>query len=803
MPRKPLLVRRDGILAGEIRLAWRRLGRTPGFTAAAALTLALGIGAVTAVVTLVDAALLRPLPFPESGRLVVAWEQQPPRERERVSARNFIDWRRESRTFSGLAAWIVWGRAVTGAGEPEELPLVRASAGLFRVLGVEPALGRGFLPEEETPGRDRVVVLSHGFWTSRYGADPGMVGRRILLDGEPYEVVGVMPPGFRFPDDNSVALWTPLGFNESELAGRAQRMFNVIGRLAPGADLASARAELATIARRLAAAHPETNAGWGVTLLPAPEVAGAASRRPLLLLLGAVGFVLLLACVNVGHLFLVRALDRKREMAVRIALGAAPARLVRLLMVESAMVALVGGALGIAIAAWSLPAVRALDPDLVPGWRELAVDGRILALASAVLVGVTLASGLLPALRAARGGPGGALTTRGGLPRGVIVAEAALSVVLLIGAGLFLRSLVRLQRQDPGFEPGRVLAATIFPSDAKYDDDEKQVAFFSTLVDHLRGMPGVEAAGAVTTLPMNPVGIDYDLPFSPTGTPPAPGPRQEVDFRGVEGDYFRALGIPLKRGRAIESSDRADAARVAVVNQTLARGFFPDADPVGRRVWVGGGLGAVTVVGVVGDVRHRGLAARPRPEIYVPSAQYPQGGMTVVVRTQGDPAALSRALKQQVYAIDRDQPISSIVTASELVAGSVAPRRTQLFLFGGFAALALALAAIGVYGVVAYAVGRRSREIGIRMALGATDRNVRRAVLLPGLFLAAAGVAAGSGAAWAMSRLLAAELYEVSPHDPAAYISAALVLLAVAWAACEIPARRASRLDPLTVLRSE
>jgi putative ABC transport system permease protein len=781
------------------------LVRNPGFTVAAVLTIALGIGANTAVFTLVDTALLRPLPFPESDRLAVLWENHggQGKEREKVSASNYLDWRRESRAFSELTAWIVWGLALTGSGEPEELTVVRASPNVFSLAGVAPALGRGFTPDEETSGRDNVVVLSHAFWTGRFGADPAVLGRTLILDGKPHQIIGVMPASFRFPNEAGVTMWLPLGFTESELLTRNERVFNVIGRLAPGADLAGARAELATITQRLSAAHPETNRGWGATVLSAAEVAGAGSRRPLMLLLGAVGFVLLIACANVGHLFLVRAIDREREMALRVALGAKPGRLVRMLLLESALVVFLGAALGLAVASWSLPLVRALDPSLVPGWHDPAVDGRVLAFCVALLVSVTLACGLMPALRASFRAPA-ARRDSGGLRRGVIIAEVALSVVLLAGAGLLFRSLERLQSVDPGFDPEHVLAATIFLSGDKYNEDALQSAFFATLVENLRRLPGVEAAGAVTTLPMNPVGIDYDLPFSADAQKPDPSAeRQEVDFRVVEGDYFRALGIPLLRGRTMDGRDRADAGRVAVVNESLARRYFGAADPVGRRVWVGGGLNQVTIVGLVADIRHRGLAARPRPELYVPSAQYPHGGMTVVVRGTSDPATLTRALKEQVFALHPDQPITSLVTLPDLVSRSVAPRRVQLLLLGGFAALALVLAAVGVYGVVAYAVGRRTREIGIRIALGATESVVRRTVLVPGLGLAAIGVVLGSLGAWYVGRLLAGELYEVSPHDPRALITAAVVLLGVTWLACEIPARRATRTDPVNVLRSE
>jgi putative ABC transport system permease protein len=380
----------------------------------------------------------------------------------------------------------------------------------------------------------------------------------------------------------------------------------------------------------------------------------------------------------------------------------------------------------------------------------------------------------------------------------------ALAIILLVGAGLLIRSLVRLQRVDPGFDPERVLAATIFLAGAEYDEDARQAAFFRDLVGRLRALPGVTAAGAVTTLPMNPLGIDYDLPFSADGHPPArPAEQPQVDLRVAEGAYFRAVGIPVLRGRGLEPEDRAEAQPVVVVNETLAARFFPGADPVGRRVWVGGGIGQALVVGVVGSVRHRGLTDRPRPEVYVPSAQDPHGGMTVVVRTAGDPASLARALRDQVYALDADQPVREVVTLPDLVSRSVAPRRFQLALLGGFAALALGLAAIGVYGVIAYAVGRRRREIGIRIALGAGGLDIRRTVLAPGLGPAAAGVALGGGGAWVLTGLLRGELYEVSPHDPATYLTAAVTLLLAAWLACEIPARRAVRTDPVTALRSE
>jgi predicted permease len=711
-----------------------------------------------------------------------------------------------------MAAWTTWGFALTGDGEPEELSTVRASADLFRLLGVAPVLGRGFQPQDETTGRDRVVVLSHGFWAGRLGADSGAIGRTLTLDGEPYEIVGVMPAGFRFPDQGSVALWSPLAFDASELVSRAERRFHLIGRLAPGATPAEAGAELKLLARRLAAAHPETNAGWSAAAEPATEAVAAGGRPAITLLLGTVGLVLLLACANVGHLFLARALDRRRELALRVALGGGPGRLVRLLVLECGVVVALGAGGGVALAIWLVPLVHAFDPGLLPGWREGAIDGRVLGATLVLLLPIVLACGVLPALGALRLGAGSArggvrLTAgreRGRARRALIVAEVSLAAALLAMAGLHLRSLTRLQQVDPGFDAQQVLAATVFLSGPRYDSDAGQAAFFTGLLERLGRRPGVAAAGAVTTLPMNPVGIDYDLPFSADGSPPAsPAEQLQVDFRVVAGDYFAALGVPVLRGRGFEATDREDGAPVAIVNRTLADRYYPGESPVGRKVWVGGGIGEATVVGVVGDVRHRGLAARPAPEIYVPHRQDPHGGMTVVVRASGDPTALARAVKEDVYGLDPAQPISDLTTLPDLLHAAVAPQRFTLLLLGGFAGLALLLAAVGVYGIIAYTVSGRTREIGIRIALGAAAREVRRTVMGPALGLAAVGVGLGSAGAALLGRVLAADLYEVSPHDPLALGLAALVLLAAAAAASAIPARRAARIDPLVALRSE
>ena len=803
-----------GAVAGELRLAARRLRRSPGFTAAAVLTLALGIGANTALFSLADAALLRPLPYPAADRLMMLWERQPGvgKARERVSAANFLDWRQGTGAFDGMAAWDTWGFALTGAGEPEELSSVRVSPNLFQLLGVAPALGRGFLPEEETSGRDQVVVLSHEFWERRFGGDSGVIGRAITLDGQPHEIVGVMSEDFRFPDEASVALWNPLAFDPSELNSRAERRFNVIGRLAPGATRADAEVQLALVSARLAEAHPKTNAGWSASVVPAAEAVAAGGRSALTLLLCTVALVLLLACANVAHLFLARTADRERELAVRVALGGNPARLLRLLVVESGAVAVLGALGGVALAAWAVPLVYSMDPGLLPRWRQGVVDVRVLALTTALLIPVVLACGVLPGLHALRAGAapgrGGSRLTEGRerarVRRGLIVAEVSLAAVLLAMAGLHLRSLVRLQQVDPGFDAERVLAGTIFLAGQRYTDEARQIGFFTGLLERLDAQPAVAAAGAVTTLPMNPIGIDYDLPFTADGSPPpSPAEVKEVDFRVVAGDYFAAIGVPVVRGRAFDAADHEEGARVAMVNRTLAKRYFRGQSPVGRQVWIGGSIGQATVVGLVGDVRHHGLASLPKPELYVPFRQYPHGGMTVVVRGTGDAAGLTRVLKESVYALDPVQPISDLTTLPDLLRYSVAPQRFNLMLLGGFATLALVLAGVGVYGIVAYTVSGRTREIGIRMALGAAAREVARAVMGPALAPTVAGIAIGSTASIVLGRALAPNLYEVKPHDPLTLALVALILLGAAAVACAIPARRAGRIDPVVALRSE
>lgn len=803
-------------LLKDLAYAVRTLLRSPGYTAVAVLTLALGTGANTALFTIVDAVLLRDPPFHDPDKLVVLWENNLSldKPREPVAAANFLDWKSNSRSFENMAGWINWGHTLTGIGDPEELETVRVSGGLFSVLGVAPLLGRTVLPGDEQSGHDKVVVLSHAFWAERLGSDPQVVGRTLLLDDEPFAVVGVMPSSFRFPGNSKVAMWLPLTFGPSEVASRAERMFNVIGRLGPGVTLGRAREEMETVARNLGAAYPATNVGWGVELAPLSEMVEGSSRRPLLVLFGAAGFVLLIACANVANLSLARAARRSRELGIRAALGASQLRLTRLLLAESGVLALAGGVGGVVLAIWGTDLVSQMGAAHLPAWTVVRVDGRVLAFATIVSGLTAFLCGLAPARRVARLDPRAAMEQGSGARTSfgrrvqvrqiLIVGQISISFVLLVGAGLLVRSFGRLVRVDPGFRVDHLLAATLFLPERKYPEPARQSMFFAELLERLRQLPLVISTAAVTTLPLNPVGIDYDLPFTVEGEAlPAPGAAPRLDFRLASSDYFRTLGVPLLRGRDFTQHDRAGNPRVVIINQTLAQRFFGSRNPVGRRVRIGGGVGSSEIVGVVADVRHDGLDTSPAPEMYVPFRQYPHSGMTLILRSRGNPLLLVSAVKRAVSALDPTLAISQVASMRELLSDSISGERFNLVLLGGLAALALALASLGIYGVLAYLVSLRTREIGLHLALGARPRQVLRSVLRQGLGLTAIGIGAGLAGALALTQVLAGLLYEVEPNDPATFGGIALLLFAVALLACAIPARRASRIDPMVALRSE
>ncbi len=796
----------------DLRYAARALARAPGFSLVVVLTLGLGLGASTSLFSIVNASLIAPLPFDDPERLVVVHEVAPgpqgaPNE---AAAATFLDWRARARRFSALAAWAVWDYALVERTGPVSIIAARVSANAFEMLGVAPALGRTFLPDDEKPGRDRVVLLSDGLWRDTFGSDAAIVGRTVRLDGEPYSIVGVMPPSFRFPEAEA-RLWTPLSFSTGELEARERRMFSVMGRLAAGATLDQARAEMSSIAEAIGTEHPASNKGWGTQVLAAREVFASGTERPLKLLLGAVGCLLLVACANVAGLLLTRAAGRQRDTAIRTALGASRGRLLRRLFVEAALLSILGGLLGLALAHGSLDLLVSLVPENWSRLHEITLDGRVLALSAVLTLLTAIVCGVAPALQTSvpefasslreAGVKPSVTSARPRLRQALVVGQVAASLVLLTGAGLLAQTLWRLQRVDPGFDPRRLLTAAIFLPDTRYPSDEQQAAFFATLLERVRSLPGVLSAGAVTTLPMNPVGIDHDMPFRVEGDVATPG--LEADYRIATPDYFRTMGIPLLRGREFEDGDDTEAPPIAIVNRQFVARFMSQRDPIGNHVLVGRSGRRLQIVGMVGGTHHRGLDIHPRPEIYVPFRQRQYGSMNVVLRTTTDPRALVAALKQQIRSLDSEQPITAIATMDQLVAGSLSSRRFHTLLLGGFAAAALALSALGLYGLLAHSVRQRAQEIGIRMAIGARPADVERLVVRAGLRLTGLGIVLGVAGALAVTRLFSGLLFQVAPHDPATLVAVCAVLLMVALLACLIPARRAANVDPVHALRSE
>jgi putative ABC transport system permease protein len=793
----------------DIRIALRSLGRRPGFVLVAVATLALAIGANTAIFGIVNAVILQPLPFDRPDRLVVLMGQQTTEGRQDdVSALDLIDFR-ENRSLTALSAWRQWGFALTGHGEPQDLSVVRVSADLFTTLGVSPARGRVFLPAEETPGQDQVVILSDGFWRDTFGSDPAILGRSLVLDGEPYSVVGVMPPGFRFPDDQEIALWVPLSFAEHETTIRAQRMFSVIGRLGEGMSLDRAESELKTIAARLAAQYPESNDGWSVSLTPARDVF-VGSQRPLVILLVAVSLVLAIACVNLVNLLIARGADRRKEIAVRVALGAGKWDIIRQMVLESLILGVLGGAAGLVLATWGMELFVALDPGSIPSWNAVTLDFRVMLFAAAAAIGSSLVAGLLPARQVIKTDLNTSLKETGSVSAGpgrqrmrqaLVITEVALAFILVAGAGLLIHSLYRLQRVDPGFHSDQLVITGVSLATTRYPEDGDQHRFFQRLLDRLTAHPDVAAAAVVTTLPMNPVGIDHDMEFVVAGaTPRATAP--QADFRITSAGYFQLMGIPIVQGREFTGQDRDDAPRGMVVNETMARLAFPDGPVLGRKVTTGGYQ--FEVIGVAADVRHRGLDVAPRPEMFVHEPQiYSYGNMNVVARSRGDLAKTALAIKQAVHAIDPDQPLAAITTMPELLSDSVSRRWFVLLLLSVFAGVGLLLAAIGIYGIISYTVGQRTREIGIRAALGASRSSLLRLVLGSGLRLALIGAVIGMAGAVGLTRLLRSQLYEVSTLDPLSLLLTAVLIMVVALAASLVPARRTLRVDPLSALRHE
>jgi putative ABC transport system permease protein len=811
-------------LLQDVRHSFRMLRRSPGFTAAAVVTLALGIGANTAVFSVVNAVLLRPLPYAEPDRLFVLYQQHEAENvgRTRAAPLDFLDWQKRSRSFAAMGAHIGTGFTLTGGGEPELVIGQLVSAELFDVLRVRPLLGRAFRPDENEAGRDRVMLLSHGLWRRRFGGDPSVVGRTVVANSKPYTVVGVMPPGFEYPEKR-YQLWVPFPFRGANADNvpitRQSRYLQVIGRLKAGVTSAQAAAELDAIGRRLAEEFPESDGGTTIRMASLTEETVGGVRKALLLLLGAAGFVLLIACANVTSLLLARASTRRREMAVRSALGVGLPRLVRQLLTETLVLFAVGLAAGLLAAQGTLHGVRLLGPKDIPRLEEAAVDSRALLLSGAAAGFAALLFGLAPALQAARAGAADAGKIGGRvvsaepkhqrLRSAVIVAEVGVSLVLLTGAGLAIRSFLRLQGVEKGFDPhGAVTFNVVMPA-AKYPDAPAMWACYRQLLDELSSQRAFEAVGFTTHLPLS--GQDLENGVDLEGAP-AMGESPVAGLRGISPGYLAAMDIPLRRGRAFTVQDREKALPVVLVNETFARRFWPRQDPVGKRLSVDGEQGPWrTVVGVVADVRHRSLDANPHPEVLLPYLQLDPGfltawarGLSVVVRGSAAGLAVTADLARRgVHAADANMPLVDIKPMAQLVAESTAQPRFRTLLMGGFALIALTLALVGVFGVMSYFVAQRTQELGVRMALGARRSDVLALTLGRGARLAILGVLLGLLGARALTGWMAGLLYEVSPTDPATFALAAGLLTAAALAASYLPARRAAAVDPAVVLREE
>ncbi|HEV2851351.1 MAG TPA: ABC transporter permease [Thermoanaerobaculia bacterium] len=799
----------------------RMLLKSPGVTLAALLSLMLAIGANTLIFSALNAVLLTPLPYAEPGRLVLVWGGDPStgQGRDQVSFTDAEDFR-HSRSLAGLAVFMEWTPALTGSGEPERIPAMQVGDGYFELLQARPLLGRTFLPEEQQEGKDFVVVLSHGLWQRRFGGDPGIVGKTLTLNSRSYAVVGVMPPGFQsLPAPGLVAkpaeLYRPVAERYDD-GQRDSRHLRALARLAPGATVEGAQAEISAIAARLARDFPSSNTNRGAHVVSLREDTVGPVRPALLILLGAVAALLLIACANIGNLLLARAISREREVAIRTTLGATRGRITRQFLIESLILSLTGGALGLVLAAWGRRVFEAFGPRLLPAGRGLEIDGRVLAFTTGASLLASLLFGAVPALRAARASLGRALKQgsqgsgdgpdRGRLRALLVIAEIAMSLVLVACAALLIRSVSRLTAIDPGFDPAGRLTLKVWLPSARYPTGPEQTAFYDRMLAKVETLPGVATAGLVSTLPLG----DFDrVSIDAEGLAIPEGQEPDVDRYIVTPGYLSAMGIPLKAGRGFTTGDRETSAPVVLVSETLARQLWPGRSALGLRVRMPNGKPREewpwrTVVGIVKDVKQYALDRENTPQMYLPQAQAPTNYMTLVVRSRnGDPTALAAPVRSAIRSLDPDQAVFDVQTMEEILMGSIALRRFSMILLGGFAGLALVLAAVGIYGVMAYSVSRRTREVGIRMVLGAQRNDVLLLILGRGLLLAGSGLGIGLAAALGTTRLMSALLFEVSPTDPFTFAAITLLLATVALAACYLPAAKVLELDPLEALRAE
>ena len=791
----------------DIRYGIRGLIKRPGFTTVAVLTLALGIGANSAIFSVLNAVLLRPLPYADADR-IVRIEETEGKGGMGVSPPNLLDFQQQNQTFESIAGYARGSFILTGAGEPLRVQSCEISADLFSVLGVKPLIGRSFLAADERPGQDRVALISHGLWQSRFGGNHALLNQQITLDGLSYTVAGVMPKGFEFPiQSERVEIWTPLEQPEDLAQLRGAHYLDVVGRIKTGVSLAQARADLDAIASRIAQQYPKEVSGK-TTVVPLKQDLVGQSQPYLLMLAGAALLVLLIAVANVASLTLARAAERQKEIALRTALGASKSRIVRQLLTESLILSFVGGLAGVTLAGWSTGLLAAIAPGDLPRFQSIYVDGRVLlfALGLSVISGILL--GLIPAWRSANadlqvrlkeGETRSASAPRQALRKALVVSEVTLALVLLCGAGLLIRTLWKLNSVNPGFDPDNVLVGELVLPTTKYRDAGRQTIFFQQLIERIKASPGIESVGGTSSLPLSGTNMVFFASVEGRANSTLP-----ASFRSVSPDYFRTMRIPLLKGRWFEDRDTAQSQPVVVINETMARQISPNyEEALGKRIKHGFRNQVAEVVGVIGDVKYAGLDQQTRPEMYAPFAQRAWPFMRIVARSNSDPALVAAAIREAVRAIDPDQPVDKMMTMSSVVSASFVGRSFYMQLLGTFAALAFILASVGIYGVVSYSVAQRTREIGIRVALGARRSDVLGLVLKEALRLTALGVGLGLIGAFAATRVLRSLLFEVKPTDPATFICLSLLLTLVALLASYIPARRATKVDPLVALRYE
>jgi putative ABC transport system permease protein len=803
----------------DIRYGFRMLLKHKGFAAVAIIALALGIGANTAIFSLVNGVLLRPLPFPDSERIICIQGKNLAAgiTDSNISFVDFTDWSQQTDLFASSAAY--WtGTANFGAdeAEPERVPRAGVTTGFFSVLGVHPVLGRTFVPEDDKGWPQTVAIISHGLWKRRFGSDPAIVGKQVQMSSWPLTIIGVMPAGFEYPEQTQV--WVPSAVNLRD-EPRDNRVWSAIARLNNGIDLKQAQTRLSAINAQLAKQFNETNKGWDVFISTLQERLVREVKPSLLALLGAVGLVLLIACANVANLLLARSAARQKEIAIRAAMGASRTRVLRQMLTESILLSVIGGAAGLTLSIWLTDLLMSILPEGAPRLGQIGIDYRVLTFAFGVSAITGILFGIVPALQASKldvtsalkeGGRSGEGHRRTNARSLLLIGEVALSLMLLVGAGLLIKSFLRLQEVRAGFNAHNVLIANLALQGPKYKDDQSCVEFFRQLVERLEVVPSVQAAGGSVNLPLDPSGYAIGRGFIPEGRPPTVDEAKDAMFSTITGDYFRALQIPLLSGRTFESRDNADGPKVVIINETTAKRYFgsPTA-AIGKRLSVWSAFRGRRsdekfmreIVGVVGDTKTGSLTDESGAQIYVPHAQDSQWNfMGLVIRTNGDPAAFATTLRREVQALDKDQPIYNVRTMDDVVANSLGTRRVSMQLFAVFGIAALLLAAIGIYGVMAYSVAQRTQEIGIRMALGAQRSDVLRLVVRQGMTLAAIGVVAGLIGAFGLTRVMASLLFNVRSDDPTTYLAISLLLIVVAFLACYLPARRAAKLNPVIAL---